>query len=431
LSPRTFRWALVAVAVVAFAVRLAYVLIERRDFMPGGDAFFYHAGANLLADGEGFVSPFFYPERRVQAAEHPPLYMLFLSVPSVAGMTSVLTHQLWSCIAGTATVVVTGLLGREVGGARVGVGAAAVAAVYPNLWLPDGMLQAETLAALLTTVAVYCTYRFRADPTWPRVALVGVLCGLAALTRSELLLLVPLLVLPLAFARERTWRDRLVALAAGSIAAVVVVAPWAGYNATRFEHPVFLSAQIGPLLSAANCDSTYYGIFRGYFDVTCTMEADRRAGITADDDQSEMDLANRREAWRYIRGHLGKLPDVEAVRLLRIAGLYHPSEHVTIDSFVEGRERWAAWAGLAGLWVIEALAVAGAIVLHRRRTVPVWPLLAPVGVVVVTVLVTYASTRFRAAAEPALVVLAVVAVDAAIRRVWGQQAAPVSGASSR
>ena len=76
----------------ALAVRVAYVLKERRDFEPGGDAFFYHAGANLLADGKGFISPFFYPARHVQAAEHPPLYTMYLAVPSLFGMHSVLTH---------------------------------------------------------------------------------------------------------------------------------------------------------------------------------------------------------------------------------------------------------------------------------------------------------------------------------------------------
>jgi hypothetical protein len=41
-------------------------------------------------------------------------------------------------------------------------------------------------------------------------------------------------------------------------------------------------------------------------------------------------------------------------------------------------------------------------------------LLAPVIVVVITVLVTYASTRFRTTAEASFVVLGAVAIDAAI-----------------
>jgi hypothetical protein len=41
----------------------------------------------------------------------------------------------------------------------------------------------------------------------------------------------------------------------------------------------------------------------------------------------------------------------------------------------------------------------------------------PIVVVLVTVLVTYASTRFRTTAEPALVVLAALAIDAVLARV--------------
>ena len=61
-------------------------------------------------------------------------------------MKSVLTHLLWSCVLGAGTVWLVGLLGRAVGGARVGIIAAVIAALYPNLWAPDGMLQAETLS---------------------------------------------------------------------------------------------------------------------------------------------------------------------------------------------------------------------------------------------------------------------------------------------
>jgi hypothetical protein len=48
---------------------------------------------------------------------------------------------------------------------------------------------------------------------------------------------------------------------------------------------------------------------------------------------------------------------------------------------------------------------------------PLFPMLAPVVVVVITVLTTYASTRFRAAAEPSLAVLAAVAIRSAVARV--------------
>ena len=337
---------------------------------------------------------------------------MFLAVPSRLAMHSVLTHVLWSCALGTATVVLVGLLGRMVAGDAVGIIAAVLAAIYPNIWAPDGMLQAETLGMFTVTLAVLLAYRYLRAPSWQRLAWVGGACGLGALARSELVLLVPILVVPLALlTRDQPWKQRWKWLGVAAAATAVLIAPWSIYNATRFAHPILLSAQIDPLLAAANCDSTYYGPLNGYFDIQCNAAVDARAGLTDRDDESQRGIADRRAALRYIHGHLDRLPYVEGVRALRILGLYHPQKQIVTDTFVEGRDEWVARDGLYTFWIVGVLAIAGAIVLRRRRTVPLYPLLAPVGVVVVTVLVTYASTRFRSTAEPVLVVLAALAVE--------------------
>src|SRR6185369_9445349 len=161
-----FRPALAFVVLGALVLRVAYVLAYKRDFVPGGDAFFYHAGANLLADGKGFISPFFVQQGiHRAAAEHPPLYVMFLAIPSVLGMKSVLTHLLWSCVLGTGTVWLVGLLGRAAAGARAGVIAAVIAALYPNLWAPDGQLQAETLSMFFAAAALLLAYRYWERPS--------------------------------------------------------------------------------------------------------------------------------------------------------------------------------------------------------------------------------------------------------------------------
>jgi len=423
-DPRWFPPALALVVVGALVLRVVYVFVSRRNFVPGGDAFFYHAGANLLADGKGFISPF-YAKVGVHraAAEHPPLYIVFLAIPSVLGMKSVLTHLLWSCLLGTGTVWLVGLLGRAVGGARVGIVAAVIAALYPNLWAPDGMLQAETLSMFVVAATLLLAYRYRRAPNGRRLALVGLACGAGALARSELVLLVPFLVLPLVLAtRDRTWAERLRWLAASVVAAAIVIAPWTIYNSTRFAHPILLSAQIDPLLASANCDSTYYGDFRGYFDIQCAAAIDKKDDITLKDDESQEDLIYRREAFAYIRANMSRLPFVEGVRLLRIVGLYKTSLYVHADTYIEGRDPiWISWAALYTFWGLALLSIAGALARRSARKrasdrpwPPLWPLLTPVVVVIVTVLVTYASTRFRTTAEPALAVLAALAIDAAV-----------------
>jgi len=411
---RWFRPALALVVIGALALRVAYVFAYRRHFDPGGDAYFYHAGANLLAEGKGFISPFYVRLKRA-AADHPPLYIIFLAIPSVLGMKSVLAHLLWSCLLGSATVALVGLLGHAVGGARLGLIAAIIAATYPNLWAPDGMLQAETLSMFAAAAALLFAYQYWRRPGWRHLVLVGIVCGLGALARSELILLVPLLVVPLACAtRDRSWRVRLRWLGASLLAVAVVLAPWTIYNATRFAHPVLLSTQFAQTLATANCHSTYYGPWQGYWDQQCLDAIEKKDHLTLADDESQEDVVYQREAIAYVRGHLSRLPAVEIVRLLRIVGLYKTSLYVREDAYIEGRSPvWISWAALYSFWAVALLSIAGAVVL-RRRKIPVYPLLASVVVVLVTVMVTYASTRFRTTAEPALVVLAAVAMDAAI-----------------
>ena len=417
-SPRWFWWALVGVAVAGFAIRVTYILVARQDDVFGGDAFFYHGGANFLADGKGFTSPFF-PDRSVQAGEHPPLYLLYLAIPSVLGFQSVLAHLIWSAVLGTATVMLIGLIGREVGGARLGIIAGGLAATYPNLWVPDGSLMAESMAMFATALAVYFAYRYWRDPQWWRLAAVGAASGAGALSRSELILIVPLMVVPLAIlAQGVARRDRVKGMVAAAMVAVMLMTPWFVFNLTRFEKTELLSTQFGPLLSSANCDEIWRGHHKSYFSINCTEQI-RLREVPAGLDQSEEDGIYRRAAIAYIKDHTDLIPGVVAARVAAIVGLYNPELQIRIDGTIEGRGVGVARAGMYSFYALALLSVAGAIALRRRRTVPVFPLLVPPVMVLFTVVVTYASTRFRASAEVVLCVLAAVTVEAAIGALRG------------
>jgi hypothetical protein len=95
--------------------------------------------------------------------------------------------------------------------------------------------------------------------------------------------------------------------------------------------------------------------------------------------------------------------------------MYDPIEQLKFDRFAENRPLGASRVGLASYYVIAAGAIAGAIVL-RRRGLPSFPLVAGVINVAVTVVLFYGSTRFRAPAEPSLVLLAAVGADALVSR---------------
>jgi 4-amino-4-deoxy-L-arabinose transferase-like glycosyltransferase len=230
------------------------------------------------------------------------------------------------------------------------------------------------------------------------------------LARSELVLLVPVLVWPVAWFADRSlWRVRLARAGAATLVAVAVVAPWVGYNVARFRHPVFLSSQLETTLAGANCNDTYYGPDIGLFTEKCLSLYPLGPRL----DESVTALTLRRGAQRYIRAHVGRVPLVAAVRVGRVLGVSHVGQQIDLNVFVEGRERPLVVIGLVVGYAIEITAIAGAIIIRRRRGPPVFPLVAVPAIVVFTVAVTYATDRFRASAETALAVLAAAAFDAA------------------
>jgi len=78
-----------------------------------------------MAEGKGW----FEWGPNYQTAFHPPLWTLVLEAAAVIGLKSYLAQLLWACLVSAGAVFVTGLAGREVAGPRVGLIAAAIAAV--------------------------------------------------------------------------------------------------------------------------------------------------------------------------------------------------------------------------------------------------------------------------------------------------------------
>ena len=416
-SARWFGWGLAGVAALGLAIRLIYIFGWHQHDNFGGDSLFYHAGANLLADGKGFISPFAKPT--IQAGDHPPLYMTYLAIPSFFGLRSVLTHQLASALLGMGTVILVGLTGREISGPRLGIIAALFAALYPNVWGPDALLRAESMAMLTIALTLYVSYRYWHSPTWRWLAAVGAACALATLARSELVLLFPLLIVPLVvLAPVPTRKERWQSLGAAALVAFVIMAPWVIFNLTRFEKPEVFTTSTGPLIASSNCDAVYNGN-KSYFSVPCTFEIYAREDRTGLD-QSEIDAVYRQVGIKYIKDHLDQVPGVVVARLRAMVGLYNPTLQINIDSGIDGSEHGVATAAFYSFWVIALLSIAGAIVLRRRRTTPVFPLLVVIGVVVITVAVSYFNLRFRATAEVALCILAALAIDGAINAVRGR-----------
>lgn len=405
---RDRRWllALLAIGAVAMGIRVGYVVGWRDVETIGGDAGYYHEGANLLADGEGFVHPPTLTAEgvKVPGADHPPGYIMVLAVPSLLGFDSIRAHMLTSCLIGVGTVALIGLLGRKIAGDRAGLLAAAIAAVYPNLWLNDGALMSETLALFLGVVVSLAGYRAWERPSARRFVGLGATIGLAALARAEAALMLGLLVVPLVVWVKglNGWQERAQRAAIATAVAVLVMAPWVVANMARFDRPATLSTQLGPTLDVANCDQTYEGPALGYWSVACATQID-------DTDRSVLDQVTRQEAVDYMGDHLGRLPTVVAARFGRAFGLYAPMQQLEFDVVAEARPLPSSRVGLAMYYGLAVLSAVGIVAL-RRRGEPSFPLTVWLVNAAITVVVFYGMTRFRAPAEPSLVLLGSIGI---------------------
>ena len=415
---RQFWRVLLLIALAALVLRVGYVAFAKTNQPIHGDQLFYNAEANRLARGDGFLEPFdpqalsrgVIREGKDPAADHPPLTVIVLAPVSFVTSEALIPQRLTMAVLGTVAVVVIGLLARRLAGGRAGWIAAGIAAIYPNLWVNDGLIMSETIATLVVALALLYAYRLIREPNTWNALIVGALCGLAALTRAELVLLVPLLAVPAALvARSVATAQRWKLAGVGVLAAAVLVAPWVGYNLARFDEPTYLSTNDGIALLGSNCDSVYFGDGIGLTDLKCL-------GPNPRGDQSVDSKIFRDRAFDYIRDHKKRAALVAFARVGRTWSLYRPWDMINYNKG-EGREGWVTTLGLITYYPLLIAAVAGWVVMRRRRRRS-WPLLVPALIVTIASAATYGQTRFRVPAEPTLVVLAAVAIAAVVARDW-------------
>ncbi|HEX5095238.1 MAG TPA: glycosyltransferase family 39 protein [Acidimicrobiia bacterium] len=404
-----------ALAVAALALRVLYIVRTQGDVV-SGDGTYYHALAAFLADGRGFIAPELYEAtgRMMPNASHPPVWPVVLAGPAALGLRTFFEQQLFTALIGSAVVVAVGVAGRLVAGAGAGLIAAALAAIYPNLWLYEREVLSEPLAMLLAACTIILAYRFIERPGIGRAGALGALCAVLAQTRSEQMLLFPFLVMPLVLRTHTVpLPRRLLWLGASAAIALVLLAPWSAYNANRFERPVFLSTQFGAGFLTSNCDETYHGERLGSVHPQCS--AQNRRDVDLSGDPTEDDAQMRDEGLRYVRAHLSRVPVVVLAREGRVWNVYRPSQQMEIDSSRDTNKS-VIRLGYVAYWALLPFAVAGVLLLHRRR-VALLPLLVFPAITAIAVAVQFGYTRYRAPAEVSILILSAVTLDAIVRRV--------------
>lgn len=417
------RWraGLTGVFLVAFATRVTYAIAAAPNILPISDAGGYRLLGQHLAEGRGYIRPYDFARADIvrPTAEFPPGFPSLLAVFHAVGLRSVPAQRLALAVLGAVAVVGIALLARRWFSRRGALVLGALAAVHPALFAVESALLAESLFLWLVVLVLLAVVRFRESPSPGRAVAIGLLGGAATLVRSEGIVLALVLVVPLLVTAPPR-RFRVGAGVAVLVAALLLPGAWAVRNLRTFEEPVLVSNNLGSVLSGANCDRTYDSELIGFWYISEDCFNGFRQEALEVADESVVAKGLRDDGLTYLQDHLGELPKVAAVRVLRTFQMYEPEQQGRLATF-EGRrlltERITGWI----LWATLPLALAGAVHLGRtRRWVDLWLLTAPIGVVVLVAAATYGNPRFRIAAEVPLLVLAGLGIQAGVAA-WRQR----------
>ncbi len=242
LYRRTPRWPVFAACIAAtVALRLvaALVVIGR---VPEGDAASYLTLARHLQGGQGLAlfEPYI---GGVVRGLYPPAYALLLAGwGEIAGLSTGALSILSLAIDAAAALAIA-RLGRAIERPAAGRAAAWLYMIWPATLFSAPLAQKESLCVLLIVALAISWIEAARAPTLPRIAAIGIVAGLIALTQPgevPLAFLFGLAMIP----RARVARVVRIGLPAAIVAALVMI-PWWVRNAIVFDRFVPLTSAGG------------------------------------------------------------------------------------------------------------------------------------------------------------------------------------------
>lgn len=414
--PGRVLWVVLAIWMVALGFRVAYITQINPDQPLTGDGGYYHALGNSLPK-EGFRRAFEFSMVTEETAAHPPGYPVLLSLGSRIGLTTPDDHRMLTALVGSLAVPLLALSAARLAGRRrrgpppsarmvgwAAIGAAVIATVNVNMWSWDALILAEPLVMTATSLWLYALLVYDDRPGPGAVLTAGLALGVAAATRSELILAGVVILVLLWRHRSLPWQRLALHSAAFGAGALMVLGPWLWSNMHRFEEPVLMTTGVGTTMLQGNCDSAFYGPLTGYSDYSCFDRS--RSLMNLDMDASERDLVARNIAGDYIQTHRARLPVVAAARIARTFGFFRPVQQSFFIEVLELRgPHWVVWGGLISWQLLLPLGIAG-VVLARREGQLIAPVILVAGSVVAAVSLTQGADRYRMALEPLMIAYA-------------------------
>ena len=180
-----------AIFACAFAVRMAFVLQVKGSAywrIPSVDALLYDVTAQEMLKSGWLASvppgPYF----------QPPFYQAFLALIYLVFGHSTLVAQVIQYLIGSATCVLIYLIGQRFFGRTVGIIAGFATAFTASQIFYEGLLVPPALITILNLTVIFLAAKQLSTPAVWRWPVMGLLVGISAIARPDILMLVPALL---------------------------------------------------------------------------------------------------------------------------------------------------------------------------------------------------------------------------------------------
>lgn len=337
----------VALAIVlgTIVVRLAVAIAMGGLWDP--ELWEYDHIARALVDGRGFTYPF---HGIIYYSFAPPLYA-WLSAGSYWLTGSLVPLMVLQILAGSALAAAAMSMAGRIFGVTAAAAAGILVAVHPGLVVYSATkAHPMTFDALFFALAALQFLRLRDQPTLRRAIELGLIVGIGTLSRTTIIIFLPIGAVWLLYASGRSaWPAIVRSIAVAGLVTVACLTPWTIRNYQVHDQFVFILSTDGDTFWRGNNPNatghSYVGPGRIVID---TLSVEERADLNSQPTELAQSAWFKARARAFIREHPGEFVRLTFVKFFYFwwfapqAGVRYPP----------------AWFWIYALYYVAALACA-------------------------------------------------------------------------
>ncbi len=350
-----------------------------------------------------------------------PLYAYFLAFLRLVTDSSFFWVRFLQVLLSAGTAFILVKLAEKLFNRTTAIVAGLIYALYGTLVYFDTTLLIPVLFIFLSVLGIYLLITYRKSSSWTAWLLAGLVLGLAAITRPNILAVIPFLILWAVF-RGRSILSKSVRLKTAAIMVLGVILPIIPVTVKNIANSgdfILISSQGGINFYLGNnsdadgltvvmpeLERTQLPSWRQFIPTTNAIaERESRRGL------SEGEISNfwTRKAFDFISEHPGDFLTLTFKKTVYLVSGFEPANNADIyfDKSQSSLLSILIWRGpvyfpfglllpfaLAGIWVL------------RKETYKLWPVYIFLIVYAVTVVAFFITARYRLPLVPFLILLA-------------------------